>query len=69
MVDVAQLVRVLDCGSRGRRFDPGHPPNKKPSCESRTVFLLLRGQLAYSSQIIFLYPIEWYQRKKSIEKI
>ena len=29
MVDVAQLVRVLDCGSRGRRFEPGLPPNKK----------------------------------------
>lgn len=29
MVDVAQLVRVLDCGSRGRRFKPGLPPQKK----------------------------------------
>lgn len=28
MVDVAQLVRVLDCGSRGRRFKPGLPPFK-----------------------------------------
>jgi hypothetical protein len=26
MVVVAQLVRALDCGSRGRRFDPGFPP-------------------------------------------
>ena len=26
MVDVAQLVRALDCGSRGRRFEPGLPP-------------------------------------------
>lgn len=26
MVDVAQLVRVLDCGSRGRRFETGLPP-------------------------------------------
>jgi pyruvate kinase len=24
---VAQLVRALDCGSRGRRFDPGHSPH------------------------------------------
>jgi hypothetical protein len=30
-VDVAQLVRVLDCGSRCRRFDPGHPPHIKRS--------------------------------------
>ena len=28
MVDVAQLVRVLDCGSRSRRFKSGLPPNK-----------------------------------------
>lgn len=26
MVVVAQLVRALDCGSRGRRFEPGLPP-------------------------------------------
>jgi hypothetical protein len=26
MVDVAQLVRALDCGSRGRRFETGLPP-------------------------------------------
>ena len=25
---VAQLVRALDCGSRGRRFEPGLPPDK-----------------------------------------
>ena len=28
MVVVAQLVRALDCGSRGRRFEPGLPPTK-----------------------------------------
>jgi hypothetical protein len=26
MVVVAQLVRALDCGSRGRGFEPRHPP-------------------------------------------
>ena len=26
MVVVAQLVRALDCGSRGRRFEPVLPP-------------------------------------------
>jgi hypothetical protein len=30
MVVVAQLVRALDCGSRGRRFDPGLPPKFTP---------------------------------------
>ncbi len=32
MVDVVQLVRMLDCGSRGRRFKSGLPPKKKPIC-------------------------------------
>ena len=31
MVVVAQLVRALDCGSRGRRFETGLPPYKTPS--------------------------------------
>ena len=31
MVVVAQLVRALDCGSRGRRFEPGLPPFKSPT--------------------------------------
>ena len=39
MVVVAQLVRALDCGSRGRRFETGLPPNKwgflmSPLCNS-----------------------------------
>jgi hypothetical protein len=28
MVDVAQLVRVSDCGSEGRGFEPHLPPYK-----------------------------------------
>ncbi len=31
MVVVAQLVRAPDCGSGGRRFEPGLPPKVKPS--------------------------------------
>ena len=27
MVGIAQLVRALDCGSRGRRFDSDYPPH------------------------------------------
>ena len=30
MVVVAQLVRALDCGSRGRRFETGLPPKRTP---------------------------------------
>ena len=29
MVDVAQQVRVADCGSAGRGFESHHPPAKK----------------------------------------
>jgi hypothetical protein len=29
VVDVAQLVRALDCGSSGRGFESPHPPLKK----------------------------------------
>ena len=29
MVDVAQLVRVADCGSVGRGFEPHLPPKKQ----------------------------------------
>lgn len=28
MVAIAQLVRALDCGSRGRGFEPHWPPQK-----------------------------------------
>jgi hypothetical protein len=41
MVVVAQLVRALDCGSRGRRFDPGLPPKAGP-CSGIGFFLCLR---------------------------
>ena len=30
MVVVAQLVRALDCGSRGRGFEPHLPPIEVP---------------------------------------
>ena len=39
MVDVVQLVRALDCGSRGRRFEPGLPP-KKTLVNYQSFFLL-----------------------------
>ncbi len=31
MVIVAQLVRALVCGTRGRRFEPGLSPKTPPS--------------------------------------
>ena len=35
MVVVAQLVRASDCGSEGRRFEPGHPPLLNPVLVSK----------------------------------
>ena len=46
MVDVAQLVRVADCGSEGRGFESHLPPeqNKKQGdVEFRHLFLFFDG--------------------------
>ena len=40
MVVVAQLVRALDCDSRGRRFEPDHPPNRKRQIQYEFVSFL-----------------------------
>ena len=45
MVVVAQLVRASDCGSEGRRFEPGLPPKTKKDFlleESFFIFLLAK---------------------------
>ena len=39
MVVVAQLVRALDCGSRGRRFETGLPPHKKSLSNRKGFFI------------------------------
>lgn len=39
MVVVAQLVRVPDCGSGGRRFEPGLPPLSKASQKWEAFFV------------------------------
>ena len=35
MVGIAQLVRVPDCGSGGRRFESGYPPHFPLSQEGK----------------------------------
>ncbi len=47
MVVVAQLVRALDCGSRGRGFEPHHPPCQGCLIDSLSYF--------YSSLTLFTY--------------
>lgn len=39
MVVVAQLVRALDCGSRGRRFETGLPPKTRASVFAGAFFV------------------------------
>ncbi len=41
MVDVAQLVRALVCGTRGRGFEPHLPPEKKKPALEGQVFSFL----------------------------
>ena len=43
MVDVAQLVRALDCGSRGRRFKSGLPPQTFEAGTQSVLAFLLTG--------------------------
>ena len=45
MVVVAQLVRALVCGSRGRRFETAHPP------QSKTQILLIKYLRFFYAQI------------------
>ena len=52
MVVVAQLVRAPDCGSGGRRFEPGLPPFKL--LYTRGFFLCSNFQKS-SSLIINIY--------------
>ena len=59
MVDVAQLVRALDCGSRGRRFEPGLPPLFVKPCFFKQGFFVVANFLkfyfpVFNQTIIFL---------------
>ncbi len=52
MVVVAQLVRALDCGSRGRGFKSHLPPKIKKAASLEAAFLVLKlfnMLLAYQS--------------------
>src|SRR5690554_4099373 len=40
MVVVAQLVRALDCGSRGRRFETGLPPNTETPADAGVLLFI-----------------------------
>ena len=40
MVNVAQLVRALDCGSKGRGFEPHLSPRNKKDLQLKILFCL-----------------------------
>ncbi len=44
-VGIAQLVRALDCGSRGRRFEPDYLPASKGFSEMRGFFVFTANQI------------------------
>lgn len=50
MVVVAQMARALDCGSRGRVFEPRLPP-RKCSCNSVGLECLLDVEEVASSNL------------------
>ncbi len=45
MVVVAQLVRALVCGTRGRGFESHLPPKEKAGAEKRWFFIALLPSL------------------------
>lgn len=57
MVFVAQLVRALDCGSRGRRFESGLTPllQKTASVQTRSFFVSCRQ--TWRNMAFFYGPI------------
>ena len=48
-VDVAQLVRVTDCGSEGRGFEPHLPPLESLAIQSRDFFFIF-SPIAFRTQ-------------------
>jgi hypothetical protein len=62
MVDVAQLVRALDCGSRCRGFESHLPPNKGSQPQGAIPFSLKVCLENTTDEIIipdFTYSIAW----------
>ena len=52
MVDVAQLVRVPDCGSEGRGFEPHLPPQKQTQGFYLAFFCCMRFPSASSRKLL-----------------
>ena len=54
MVVVAQLVRALDCGSRGRRFEPGLPPmvSKRIPDQALVGFFVFLGNFSEYTSVV-----------------
>ena len=53
-VVVAQLVRALDCGSRGRRFEPGLPPHTNLREKPGGFFIIKNSEIRFHP---FLYDL------------
>ena len=72
MVVVAQLVRALVCGTKGRRFEPGLPPKKqKPFKKLKGFFwfqkLVVYANIGIKSKILELIYI-WLIKNNYIQK-
>lgn len=71
MVDVAQLVRVSDCGSEGRGFEPRLPPYfTEREVSYRSLFLFLHTSQRHSSDALSLLPVhKMRHREKSVKRV
>ena len=56
MVGVAQLVRVSDCGSEGRRFESGLPPHEKRRFVRSAFFYCIVSKKVKLNASLFLLP-------------
>ena len=59
MVVVAQLVRALDCGSRGRRFETGLPPKQRGLSQDPFLKYLIKNEKFFKNPWYY-NDYSWY---------
>ncbi len=66
MVPIVQLVRMSDCGSEGRGFEPHLAPSDSSTktCRLRQVFFMLRQLQRFTLQAIANYESDVYFYRK-----
>ncbi len=65
---VAQPVRALDCGSRGRGFESHHPPLKPSNLEVAGLFLCMSCSIIKSHFFRSYFYYFWHRKKQEVKK-